>query len=223
MKNDGSVQCWGSNSNGQLGPKAPGNCRPSPAATTSCSESPVPVTIDAAGTTPLSGVAHIAAGASHTCAALSAGGVLCWGNNSFDQLGASTAPNTRSATPVAVGGLCNCPGPIMACNGQCTDTTSDRQNCGGCDNACISGDTCMGSRCQCLTPGTLCPAPGPTQVCADTTRDPNNCGACGRVCSWGKICVDSACVCPSGQTICGGRCVDLQTDNNSLQDQPALQ
>jgi alpha-tubulin suppressor-like RCC1 family protein len=211
LMNDRTVQCWGANDEGQLGAATSTNCT-SGGATLSCSASPVVVPItDANGALP---VAHIAAGARHTCAALVAGGVRCWGGNFNDQLGANTAPATQSTAPVAVGGVNTCSVPTSSCNGQCTDTSSDPQNCGGCNNACITGDTCMAARCQCLTPGTLCPAPGPTQVCADTTRDPNNCGACGRVCSGGKICVDSACVCPSGQTICGGRCVDLQTDNN---------
>jgi hypothetical protein len=202
--NDGTVQCWGSNSRGQLGQAV---------AVGANSVSPVTVTFDAAGNNPLSGVAHIAAGQNHTCATLAADGVRCWGDNSFGQLGASTAPNTMmSATPVAVTGVCTCPG-LTSCNGQCADTTSDPQNCGGCFNACTGG-MCVGGTCRCPpADGTLCPASGSSHVCADLTRDPNNCGACGRVCSGGTTCVSSVCVCE--QTNCGGRCVDLQTDNNN--------
>jgi alpha-tubulin suppressor-like RCC1 family protein len=105
--NDGTVQCWGSNSRGQLGQAV---------AVGANSVSPVTVTFDAAGNNPLSGVAHIAAGQNHTCATLAADGVRCWGDNSFGQLGASTAPNTKmSATPVAVTGVCTCPG-LTSCN-----------------------------------------------------------------------------------------------------------
>jgi alpha-tubulin suppressor-like RCC1 family protein len=210
---NGTVQCWGCNAKGQLGSAGAVNSPPCGSAGAANSASPVTVP-----TTDTNGialpVAHIAAGENHTCAALAAGGVRCWGDNSFGQLGASTAPNTGSATPVAVGGLCNCPGSIMYCNGQCTDTTSDPQNCNGCGNLCTGG-TCVASACTCPpADGALCPASGSSHVCANTTSDPSNCGKCGRVCSDAETCVNSACVCPSGNT-CGGRCVDLQTDNNN--------
>ena len=33
------------------------------------------------------------------------------------------------------------------CNGTCTDTNSDKQNCGGCDNACGVGENCLLGTC----------------------------------------------------------------------------
>lgn len=213
--NVGTVQCWGSNAKGQLGPGARGNCPAPNGGVVSCSEFPVTVT-DASGN-PLSGVAHIAAGHNHTCATISAGGVQCWGDNFFDQLGASTAPNTMSATPVAVGGLCTCPGPIMSCNGQCIDTSSDTQNCGGCGNLCTGG-ICMASVCKCPTSPvnlTLCPPSGSSHVCVDTSSNSNNCGQCGHACPAGETCSNSVCGCAPGLTSCDGGCVDLQTDNNN--------
>lgn len=82
----GGVMCWGYNHYGQLGD-----------GTTTDSASPVrvqdlsdPVTV-------------VAAGRHHTCAALATGGVECWGNNDFGQLGDGTTLTSR--VPVDVVGL----------------------------------------------------------------------------------------------------------------------
>ncbi|GKS57130.1 hypothetical protein YTPLAS18_06570 [Nitrospira sp.] len=69
----GGVKCWGANQDGQLGDRT-------------VVDKAIPV--DVFGLT--SGVAMIAAGARHTCAALDAGGVRCWGANDRGQLGNGT-------------------------------------------------------------------------------------------------------------------------------------
>jgi alpha-tubulin suppressor-like RCC1 family protein len=63
------------------------------------SDLPVQV-VDAAGTGTLTSVQAIAAGAFHTCAALSDGSAWCWGQNDYGQLGDGT--NNQSYTPVQV-------------------------------------------------------------------------------------------------------------------------
>ena len=211
VMNGGTVECWGDNPGGQLGPAAPAggvSVPPVTVAVASCDP------VNGPACTPLTGVAHIAAGWDHTCASLSAGGVRCWGANTFGQLGTNAVPNTQSAVPVAVVGLCNCPG-FQYCNGQCTDTTSDAQNCSGCNISCTGG-ACVASACHCPPAApTLCQASASSQVCADLTSDANNCNMCGHACSTGEICSNSTCVCSPGLTSCNDRCVDLQFDNNN--------
>ena len=71
----GAVSCWGSNNAGQLGY---GDTMASGEGTAAGSRGPVPLTGD---------VVQIAAGASHTCARLEGGDVICWGSNAHGQLG----------------------------------------------------------------------------------------------------------------------------------------
>ena len=85
---DGRVQCWGGNQNGQLGNGSK----------TDFSWDPVTV----------SGITNaimVASGYHHSCAALSDGGVRCWGDNSGGQLGDGTT--TSSLVPVTVSGITN--------------------------------------------------------------------------------------------------------------------
>ena len=83
--NTGAVNCWGYNSDGQLGNN-----------TTNNSSAPVAVSAFTDGATAVS----ITAGNFHTCALLNTGAVNCWGWNSNGQLGNGTT--TSSSTPVAV-------------------------------------------------------------------------------------------------------------------------
>jgi alpha-tubulin suppressor-like RCC1 family protein len=84
----GGAKCWGNNDSGQLGDGT-------------FTDSKVPV--DVAGLT--SGVVAVAAGFSHTCALMSAGGVKCWGDNLFRQLSLAPGVVNQSLVPVDMSGL----------------------------------------------------------------------------------------------------------------------
>jgi uncharacterized repeat protein (TIGR01451 family) len=82
---DGAVQCWGSNSAGQLGDGSTVNRT-------------TPVNVSGLG----SAIA-VTAGELHTCAILTSGEARCWGDNGSGQLGNGSV--VSSTTPVAVAGL----------------------------------------------------------------------------------------------------------------------
>ena len=102
LRSGGTVQCWGNNTNGELGigpGPGPQICTVPGVATYACSTTPVNVS-------GLTGVTAISAGLEHTCALLSGGTVQCWGDSSHGALGSSAA---NYYTPVAVGGAgCGC-------------------------------------------------------------------------------------------------------------------
>ena len=82
----GAVQCWGANGSGQLGDG-------------STSDKIFPIDVTGLST----GVTDVSAGYGHTCALLTGGGVKCWGDGDYGQMGnGATADQT---TPVDVTGL----------------------------------------------------------------------------------------------------------------------
>ncbi len=80
----GGVKCWGDNAAGQLGD-----------GTLVAHQTAA----DVQGLT--SGVSAIAAGGNQTCARLSTGGVKCWGDNTYGQLGDGTTVSRSMPTSVA--------------------------------------------------------------------------------------------------------------------------
>jgi alpha-tubulin suppressor-like RCC1 family protein len=86
---NGSIDCWGDNSYGQLGDG------------TKEYRSPTPVVVSG-----VTDATAITAGWDNTCALLTGGTVKCWGDDSNGQLGNGTKEN-GSATPVTVSGITN--------------------------------------------------------------------------------------------------------------------
>ncbi|MCE3003786.1 MAG: hypothetical protein LW860_13965 [Xanthomonadaceae bacterium] len=110
----GRVRCWGSNDFGQLG--------------TGTTSAPRLLPTNVAGLS--SGVSHITAGSSHSCAIRGAGELLCWGINFYGAIGdGSTSPRYF---PVSITGL---PGPVsvvVAGGGHtCATVTPGGMHCWG--------------------------------------------------------------------------------------------
>jgi alpha-tubulin suppressor-like RCC1 family protein len=85
---EGAVKCWGHNLYGQLGGTTNGGL-------------PTKSAIDSG----LSDIVAIAAGQFHSCALTAAGGVKCWGDNRFGELGSSAniGVDTANPTPIDTG------------------------------------------------------------------------------------------------------------------------
>jgi len=133
----GGVKCWGENGWGQLGIGT--TTGPEMCGANACSTIPANVCAQATCAQPLNGVAIVSAGWTHTCALTTGGGVKCWGDNSYGQLGNGTT--TNSSTPVDVTGLASGVAAVSA-GGQhaCALTTGGGVKCWGRNDAGQLGD-----------------------------------------------------------------------------------
>ncbi len=166
------VKCWGLNSAGQLGDGTNTGPQTCIVFAGPCSTLPV----DVSGLT--SGVVAVSAGAFHTCALTSGGGVKCWGNNGNGQLGDGQACGFFCTTPVSVSGLTS--GVVAVSAGAfhtCALTSAGGVKCWGWDGNGQLGD---GQACgffNCTTPvdvtgltsGVAAVSAGDEHTCALTT------------------------------------------------------
>jgi hypothetical protein len=84
------------------------------------------------------------------------------------------------------GNLIVCPSGVGASG--CFDPKTSVTSCGGCNNACTGGQTCIDGTC-CAVGGAIC-----SGKCEDLMNDPANCGACGNSCGQGGACASGKCV-----------------------------
>ncbi len=91
VTNAGAALCWGLNQDGEVGN-----------GTNIQVDIPVHV-LNLSGTSPLDGIAAVAAGENHACALTSSGGVLCWGDPFNGELGNNAGHSAQ--IPVQVSGL----------------------------------------------------------------------------------------------------------------------
>jgi len=123
---------------------------------------------------------------------------------------------------VCISGTCQCPSGTAVCGGNCVDTTSDRNNCGGCGTQCSTYEVCNSGVCACTKTVCLSDFGSTTYVCVDTDTDPRNCGGCawgggtGMLCASG-VCVGGQCVCQQGWSACGPGCCPPQLNGYPLQ------
>ena len=113
---DGTVKCWGSNSNLQLGSGSVDSSNPIPTAVTG-----------------LSGVIGVSTGSDHTCAVLSNGTVKCWGNNGGSGGGKYKGGRIgeKSVTPVLVNGIANATAVSAGANHSCALIGTNDLKCWG--------------------------------------------------------------------------------------------
>lgn len=115
----GGLKCWGYDGNGQLGNDAATTNKPTP--------------VDVLGMT--SGVASVSTGGAHTCAVTISGGLKCWGDDTFGQVG-NDAALVQQATPVNVLGLASGVASIsVGGNHTCAVTTGGGLQCWGRDTS----------------------------------------------------------------------------------------
>ncbi len=80
------------------------------------------------------------------------------------------------------------------CNGTCTNTQTDPNNCGQCGNACAPEQSCTAGSCACPAAAPVACGSGTFAICTNTQTDPNNCGSCGVACTAQfPLCINAAC------------------------------
>lgn len=104
-----------------------------------------------------------------------------------------------------------CKNGAIKCGKACVNPQTDAKHCGGCNQGCGNGETCVDGECQggdCLGGQILCNA-----LCVDPTDNDEHCGRCNNPCPGDLTCIGGECACAEG-TKCGNQCVDTQTDDD---------
>lgn len=108
------VQCWGINPNGELG------------ISTSTTSSNLPIQV----TNLSSSMSSVAAGGSNSCGMIN-GGIKCWGDNTYSQLGNPSFSGLNSTTSVSVQGITMMPNQLSVGGGHGCTVLAGRVWCWG--------------------------------------------------------------------------------------------
>jgi alpha-tubulin suppressor-like RCC1 family protein len=156
------AQCWGSNTNGQLG-------------NGTATDSPSPVNVSGIRTAMTLGAGH-----DHSCSLLVDGTVQCWGMNAYGQLGDGTT--TDSFTPVSVSGLTNVASLAVGSEHSCARLADGTVQCWG-----LNSDGQLGNGNTVDSPIPV-PVTGITTAVAVAAGDSHSCAALtdGSVWCWGR-------------------------------------
>jgi alpha-tubulin suppressor-like RCC1 family protein len=160
--NDGTIQCWGTDDNGQLGDGNSGTY----------AESATPVQV-----LNIANATSVAAGDNHTCARLADGTVTCWGANSSGELGDGTT--TDSATLVAVSRLTDATSVATGLDYSCATRANGQVACWGTND---SGQLGNGKKTASHTPVSVIGVQDALAVAAGSSH------ACAVLSSGGVVC-----------------------------------
>jgi len=118
----GQINCWGTNSLGQLGN-----------GDSSISKSSIPLSVKN-----INNAVKISTGTNHTCALLDSGRMQCWGDNTYGELGRDPSSTPSSNTPLRVPGI-NQKNQVVdiatGANDTCILTTAGTISCWGNNNS----------------------------------------------------------------------------------------
>ncbi len=136
LKSDGTVWCWGEASNGQIGDGVGHSLTSTQPGVSTWVGTPT----QAVG---VSNATEIYAGSYHTCALISDGTMLCWGDDTHEQLGDVTLTGTMTFTPLVVHGVSGVAhlATKSASNRTCVIYTDGTAACWGDNTSCAFGTT----------------------------------------------------------------------------------
>lgn len=113
VRGDGTLACWGANSQGQLGD-----------GTTTNRAHPVAVAM-------LSSAVAVGTGVAHSCAIAAPGALLCWGSNAYGQLGLGTSGSTPITAPSLVSTVVTPRGVALGAQHTCAVQSDGKMLCWG--------------------------------------------------------------------------------------------
>lgn len=115
-----------------------------------------------------------------------------------------------------------CEGQMIRCDGECTSTGIDVNNCGECGIKCDDDEICSLGFCKfsCNKLGEgLMECPLGSGICRDIKNNNDHCGYCDRQCDDTQYCLQGECTpCPEGNKRCTETCIDVMSNQEHCGD-----